>query len=66
MDPKNKDAREKYDMTMKEHRLRQLQSCLGYDDNRVEIKIEDIMVEATYNGPKIDKSTDEITPEWVE
>lgn len=65
MQPNNKDAREKYEMTMKEHRLRALQSCLGYDDNRVEIKIEDILVEGSYTGPKLNKSTDEITPEWV-
>jgi hypothetical protein len=41
-----------------------LQSCLGYDDNKVDIKIEDIHVEASYSGPKLLKSTDEITPEW--
>jgi len=64
MQPTNKDAREKYEMTMKELRLRQLQSCLGYDDNRVEIKIEDIPVEPSYSGPKLEKTTDEITPEW--
>jgi hypothetical protein len=64
MQPSNKDAREKYEMTMKELRLRQLQMCLGYDDNRVEIKIEDIAVEPSYDGPKLEKTTDEITPEW--
>ena len=66
MQPQNKDAREKYEMTMKEHRLRQLQSCLGYDDNRVDIKIEDIPVEASYTGPRLEKDTDEITPEWCQ
>ena len=65
MQPNNKDAREKYEMTMKEHRLRQFQSCLGYDDSKVSINIEDIVVESSYDGPRLEKSTDEITPEWV-
>lgn len=39
---------------------------MGYDDNRVEIKIEDIVVEGSYDGPMLEKSTDEITPEWCE
>jgi serine/threonine-protein phosphatase 5 len=65
MQPNNKDAREKYETTSKEHRLRQLQMCLGYDDSKVDIKIEDIIVEPSYDGPKLEKSTDEINPEWV-
>jgi serine/threonine-protein phosphatase 5 len=65
MQPNNKDARQKYEETVKEHRLRQFQSCLGYEDSRVQIKIEDISVEASYAGPKFEKSVDEITPEWV-
>lgn len=65
MQPNNKDAREKFETTKKEHKLRQLQSCLSYDDSKVNINIDDIIVEASYDGPKLEKSTDEITPEWV-
>ena len=65
MQPNNKDAREKYETTQKEHRLRQLQSCLGYDDSKVDINIEDIIVEPSYDGPKLEKSTDEINSDWV-
>lgn len=42
MQPGNKDAREKYDETMKEYRIRQLQSALGYTSERVNINIDDI------------------------
>ena len=65
MQPNNKDARLKYEETLKEHRLRQFQSCLGYDDSRVNINVEDIEVEASYVGPRFEKSVDEIDAEWV-
>ena len=65
MQPNNKDARQKYDETLKEHRLRQFQSCLGYEESRVDIKIADIIVEDSYDGPRFEKSVDEITSDWV-
>ena len=64
MQPNNKDAREKYEETLKEHRLRQLQAALGYEDSKVDININDIVVESTYDGPKLEKSTDEIDEAW--
>lgn len=66
MQPNNKDAREKYDQTVKEHRLRQFQMCLGYESQKVSINVEDIAVEASYAGPRLEKSTDEIDSKWVE
>ena len=66
MQPSNKDARMKYDETLKEFRLRQFQSCLGYDDTRVKINVEDIIVEDSYDGPKFEKSVDEIDSQWVQ
>jgi hypothetical protein len=66
MQPTNKDARIKYDETLKEHRLRQFQSCLGYDDSRVKINLKDIVVEDTYDGPRFEKSVDEIDSKWVQ
>ena len=65
MQPNNKDARNKYEETLKEHRLRQFQSCLGYDDSRVDINIDDIVVDPSYDGPRFEKSVDEINEEWV-
>lgn len=32
LEPKNKDARDKYEQTMKEYREKQLMSCLQYDE----------------------------------
>jgi hypothetical protein len=39
--------------------------CLGYDDSKVDINIEDIVVEPSYDGPRLEKSTDEINSDWV-
>lgn len=65
MQPNNKDAREKYEETLKEHRLRQFQQALGYEDSKVDININDIVVESTYDGPRLESSTDEIDEAWV-
>ena len=65
MQPGNKDAREKYDETMKEHRIRQLQSALGYASEKVNIDVDAIKVEPNYKGPKLDKIED-INSEWVQ
>ena len=65
MQPNNKDARLKYDEVVKEQRLRQFASAIGYSEDKVKINVEEIMVEPSYQGPRLEKSTDEITPEWV-
>ena len=65
MQPGNKDAREKFDETMKEYRIRQLQSALGYANERVTIDTEVMQVEASYKGPKLDK-IDDISSDWVQ
>mmetsp|Transcript_8651 Transcript_8651/g.13417 ORF Transcript_8651/g.13417 Transcript_8651/m.13417 type:complete len:211 (+) Transcript_8651:659-1291(+) len=65
MEPKNKDAREKYDNTLKEFKEREFQKCLGYEDQRVNVNVDNIMVESSYDGPRLEKSTDEIDSDWV-
>ena len=55
----------KYDETVKEQRLRQFQEALGYEDQAIKVNLDDIVVESSYSGPRLEKSTDEITPEWV-
>lgn len=65
MQPGNKDAREKYDETMKEYRIRQLQSALGYASERVTIDTDAINVESAYTGPKLEKIED-IDSAWVQ
>jgi serine/threonine-protein phosphatase 5 len=42
MEPSNKDARAKYELTMKEHKLREFAKCLGYDNVKVEVYVEDM------------------------
>ena len=64
MQPNNKDARLKYDEAVKEEKLRKFQNAIGYDDQKVKINIEDIPVEPSYNGPKLDKIED-ISPDWI-
>jgi hypothetical protein len=53
MEPKSKDAREKYEQTLKDYKLIQLQSCLQYEETRVTVNIEEIVVESSYSGPKL-------------
>ena len=64
MQPANKEAREKYEVTLKEFRLQQLAQAIVSDDVRVEAKVEDMIVEASYDGPKLE-SADDVTAEWV-
>lgn len=33
---------------MKEHKLREFAKCIGYDDKKIEINLEDIVVESSY------------------
>ena len=54
MAPTDKDARSKYEMTLKEHKLREFAKCLGYDNVKVEVNVEDMVVEDSYTGPRLD------------
>jgi len=63
MMPADKDAREKYDMTLKEMRLRQFSKCIEVEDKKIEVDVQDIVVEDSYTGPRLE-SIDDITPEW--
>jgi len=63
-EPQNKDARLKYDLTLKEHKLREFAKCLGYDNTKVELNVEDLTVEDSYTGPRLEKVED-INEEWV-
>jgi hypothetical protein len=61
MQPANKDAREKYEITQKEHRLQLLSQSIGYEDQKIQVNAEEIFVEASYCGPKLE-TVDDITP----
>ncbi len=64
MQPQNKEAREKYEVTQKEFRLQQLAQAIVSEDKRVEVSVDDMVVEASYEGPKLE-SADDVTAEWV-
>lgn len=65
LEPQNKDARQKYDTTLKQHKLRELVKCLSYDAAKVVVNVEDMVVEASYNGPKLENGIQELNREWV-
>ena len=64
MRPQNKDAREKYEITQKEHRLQQIALAISSDEQKIQAKPDDIFVESSYCGPKLE-SIEDITPEWI-
>ena len=51
-------------MTLKAHKEQLLAAAIEYKDERVEVNVDDIVVESSYTGPKLDSLAD-ITPEWV-
>ena len=64
MEPANKDARDKYEITTKEHKLRLLSQAIFVEDARVEIDVDKIVVEESYKGPRFE-TTDDINAEWL-
>lgn len=63
--PSDKDAREKYEETLKEYKLREFAKVIGYEEKRAEVDIESIIVEESYGGPRLDEGIDSISHEWV-
>jgi hypothetical protein len=35
-------------MTLKEHKLREFSKCIGYDDKKIEVDVESMIVEESY------------------
>jgi len=50
---------------LKEHKLREFAKCLGYDNTKIEINVEDMTVEDSYAGPRLDNGIEELNLEWV-
>jgi serine/threonine-protein phosphatase 5 len=65
MQPQNRDARQKFEDTKKEFNLQQFAAAIVSDEKKIVIDVNDMVVEASYSGPKFD-SVDEITPEWIQ
>ena len=49
---------------MKEHKAREFAKCIEKDDIRVVVNVDDMVVEASYDGPRLEK-IEELTPQWV-
>jgi len=64
MQPNNRDARNKYDITLKAFREAELAKAIYFDEKKTVVDTDKIAVESSYTGPKLD-SIDDVTPEWV-
>ena len=64
MQPQNRDAREKYEVTLKAHKEQLLASAITHEEAKIVINPNDIHVEDSYVGPRLD-SIDDVTAEWV-
>ena len=51
-------------MTMKEFKEREFAKCIEVDEKKIEINVEDFIVEESYSGPKLN-SIEDINSEWV-
>jgi serine/threonine-protein phosphatase 5 len=49
---------------MKEHKEREFAKCIQVEEKRIEVKLEDIIVEPSYTGPRLD-SSDQRDGKWV-
>jgi hypothetical protein len=41
---------------MKEHKEREFAKCIQVEEKRIEVRLEDIVVEAGYNGPRLESA----------
>ncbi len=48
MMPSDKDAREKYELTRKEHNLRMFAKSIETEDKKVVMNLQDLVVEESY------------------
>jgi len=64
MQPKNADARNKYEITKKEYRESLLAAAVLVEQKKISLDAKDIEVESSYTGPKIE-SIDDVTPTWI-
>lgn len=62
--PQDKEARDKYALTLKEHKAREFAKCIEKDDIKVIVNLDDIQVEAAYAGPKLEQIED-LNADWV-
>ena len=64
MQPQNRDAREKYEVTLRAHKEQLLAQAIVHEEGKIEVDTNNMAVESSYTGPRLE-SIDDITPEWV-
>ena len=64
MQPTNRDARAKYELTLKAFKEVELAKAIFFEEKKIEIDVENIEVEASYTGPKLE-SIDDLNADWV-
>ena len=64
MQPQNRDARAKYELTMKAFKEAELAKAIFFEEKKIEVNVDDIVVESSYTGPRLD-SIDDVTADWV-
>ena len=64
MQPQNRDAREKYEVTLRAHKEQLLAQAIVHEEGKIEVDTDTIAVESSYTGPRLE-SIDDISPEWV-
>lgn len=64
MQPQNKEARQKFEDTKKEHALQMFAAAIVSDEQKVVINTDEIIVESSYHGPSL-ANIDEVTSDWV-
>ena len=64
MQPQNRDAREKYEVTLKAHKEQLLAMAINHEEAVVVIDVNNIFVEDSYTGPRLE-TIDDVTSEWV-
>ena len=62
--PQNRDARSKYELTLKAFKEGELAKAIFFEEKKIEVNINQIDVETAYTGPKLD-SIDDLNAESI-
>ena len=63
LQPQNRDAREKYEFTLKAHKAQLLAQAIVHEEGKIEVDAANMVVEDSYTGPRLE-SIDDLNAEW--
>ena len=63
LQPQNRDAREKYEITLKAHKAQLLAQAIVHEEGKIEVDAVNMVVEDSYTGPRLE-SIDDLDAEW--